>query len=64
MTEVITSLGGGTLFALRFKVWTLLAALLVAAVIAGICGITWPNAVLLMLLTSAAVQLGYFSACC
>jgi hypothetical protein len=60
MTEAVIGLAGGILLAFRFKVGALLPAMLLAAVVIGIGGINWPNAGR-MLLTSAAIQVGYFS---
>jgi hypothetical protein len=59
MTEAVIALAGGILLAFRFKVWVLLPAMLLAAVVIGMGGINWPNAGRI-LLTSAAIQVGYF----
>jgi len=59
MTEAVIGLTGGILLGLRFKVWALLPAMLLVAVVIGVGGIDWSNAGR-MLLTSAAIQVGYF----
>ena len=58
MTVVFIGLTVGFLLGLRFKVFVLIPTILLAVILIGIGGISWSNAGQ-MLLTSAALQMGY-----
>ena len=58
MTAVVIGLAAGVLLGLRFKVFVLVPAILIAVILIGLGGINWSIAGQ-MLLTSAAIQVGY-----
>jgi hypothetical protein len=58
VTVVFIGLTVGFLLGLRFKVFVLIPTILLAVILIGIGGISWSNAGQ-MLLTSAALQMGY-----
>jgi hypothetical protein len=58
MIAVVIGLAAGFLLGLRFKVFVLVPAILVAVTLIGMGGISWSIAGQ-MFLTSAAIQVGY-----
>jgi hypothetical protein len=58
VTVAFIGLTVGFLLGLRFKVFALIPTILLAVILIGIGGISWSNAGQ-MLLTSAAIQMGY-----